>query len=769
MNTTLPQQLATKARLFAFAAFSLVLFCTNPNHVVVSSTLSTTDVTTSNEIHAAGLEAYSQGDVSKAERLIRHAVELSPKNFNFYNTLGELLRQQEQHDDAITQYLQALSVAAGVQAELVALVWINLGTTYLQQNQHVVAQDAFERALTLHSHNRVARFRLSYTFQLTGQLDKAYESYRKLLMLLNKEELRSTQGLDALLNMGTLDILRGNFEHGMELYQQVLTIDPNNSKALNNIGAQTEEFVDFDSAFNILQRAIRAAPEDYAPHVNVAALCYQHGDVSCSRQAYQNALALGGYAALEVRLASLMAPIMGTWNNIDTSRTKFQYSIACLHARWQKEGTRIMTDPAQSVEWLHYYPQYHGLSEYSNQVMMATFYTSMTFGLQWVAPHLQTNSELMTFKRSSTNRIKIGFMSKFFGVGQPHGLLLEGVVANLPRDVYEVIVFEVPGIHSTLNPIMLKTADQIVRLPLVLSTVQQTLASHNLDVLVLADGMSEPINYFVAIGTRVAPVQCMFWGNPLTTGGSNIDYFISGDRLETDEGWREYSEQLVRLEGQAIWYKRPTLPRKVVSSAEVPGLTWRVPGMVVYVCPQSTFKIHPDFIDVVQAILKRIPHAHLIFLKGRKKRWTNMLQQRLEIKLPQDVYMRVHFLPRMSRLHYLRLVGEADIMLHPFPFGGSKTSADGIAAGVPVVCLKTKYLRGRMAYSYFVTMKYEETVTETQGQYIEIAVKLGLNLTFREAVSREIRNRSALIWERQEYVNVWNRFLKRATQLSTLR
>jgi len=45
----------------------------------------------------------------------------------------------------------------------------------------------------------------------------------------------------------------------------------------------------------------------------------------------------------------------------------------------------------------------------------------------------------------------------------------------------------------------------------------------------------------------------------------------------------------------------------------------------------------------------------------------------------------------------LQAVGAADVLLHPFPFGGSKTSSDGLAMGVPVVALKGPFLRSRMA------------------------------------------------------------------------
>jgi len=46
----------------------------------------------------------------------------------------------------------------------------------------------------------------------------------------------------------------------------------------------------------------------------------------------------------------------------------------------------------------------------------------------------------------------------------------------------------------------------------------------------------------------------VFWGNPTTPGHvDSVDYYMSGDVMETDAGQTHYTEQLIRLEGQAIW------------------------------------------------------------------------------------------------------------------------------------------------------------------------------------------------------------------------
>ena len=69
--------------------------------------------------------------------------------------------------------------------------------------------------------------------------------------------------------------------------------------------------------------------------------------------------------------------------------------------------------------------------------------------------------------------------------------------------------------------------------------------SFNLDVLVFPDlGMEIP-SYLLAF-SRLARVQCAWWGHPVSTGLPSIDYWLGLD-TERDDAFDEYSEQLVRF------------------------------------------------------------------------------------------------------------------------------------------------------------------------------------------------------------------------------
>ena len=187
---------------------------------------------------------------------------------------------------------------------------------------------------------------------------------------------------------------------------------------------------------------------------------------------------------------------------------------------------------------------------------MAAFYRKVTPKLSYVAEHLLRQQEE---KGNKNKRIRVGFVSKFLTVNHAHGQLLEGIIAHLPRTAFEVIAIALPNSKSTVLDSIRNGSDLFVTTSLNFFEVRETIAELELDVLVYADFMSEPVSHFL-VHSRLARVQCVFWGNPITTGSETIDYYMSGEYMERKDSERDYSEQVVLLPGQGIWYDRIPFP-----------------------------------------------------------------------------------------------------------------------------------------------------------------------------------------------------------------
>ncbi|CAM9162538.1 unnamed protein product [Ectocarpus sp. 13 AM-2016] len=185
---------------------------------------------------------------------------------------------------------------------------------------------------------------------------------------------------------------------------------------------------------------------------------------------------------------------------------------------------------------------------------------------------------------------------------------------------------------------------------------------------------------------------------------------------------------------------------------------------VVYMCAQSLFKLHPDFDLAVKGVLEASDSNHLVFTAGRRQQWTSIFQARLTSTLGDDLMTRVLFVPRtVSGAAFSSLLASADVVLHPFPFGGSKTSADALAVGVPTVSVAGKYVAGRMAQSFYKTMGMQHVccVATDVASYVQLATKLGQDFGFRKRIIDLIDQRQWVIWERRDEVFEWARFLAR--------
>lgn len=93
--------------------------------------------------------------------------------------------------------------------------------------------------------------------------------------------------------------------------------------------------------------------------------------------------------------------------------------------------------------------------------------------------------------------------------------------------------------------------------------------------------------------------------------------------------------------------------------------------------------MHPDFDRAVAEIVKRVPNSYVVYVDGRSPKWTNITKDRLRYAMGETLFKSsVRFLNRTWYKGYLEYMSGVDIVLHPFPFGGSKTSIDALIVGV---------------------------------------------------------------------------------------
>jgi predicted O-linked N-acetylglucosamine transferase (SPINDLY family) len=113
---------------------------------------------------------------------------------------------------------------------------------------------------------------------------------------------------------------------------------------------------------------------------------------------------------------------------------------------------------------------------------------------------------------------------------------------------------------------------------------------------------------------------------------------------------------------------------------------------------------------------------------------------------------------------YRQLLATADVQLDPLPFGGGNTSYDGLTLGIPIVTLPSQFLRGRITYALYKQMEMLDCVTASREEYVQMAVRLGCDRDFRQAMRDKILSQNGVLFENRAGVRDLEQFFRGAIQ-----
>ncbi len=565
---------------------------------------------------------------------------------------------------------------------------------------------------------------------------------------------------DPLLQQAVDHHLSGDIARAFELYAEILAIEPDHPTALVN---QSAIFIDLEQpkeAVILLERAVTLAPDDIEAHNNYGNALQKLGQTEVAieqfklahtldpknstilsnlarallrRGDYTKALAVldqaiendPGNAALRFISALALPFIPETLTQLEKARNRMASQLEYL-----AKIDLSLKDPVGQIGMTNFAAAYHGLEDREIQENLAAAYLKACPDLAFTAPHIEQP------KRHEKTRI--GFFSMHFG-SHTIGKLNRRLITGLDRDKFEIFVF-CPGgdkrgpqdIRDDILDEIAASVDHIFFPVPLLAASRTVIAEAALDILYYPDIGMEPLSYFLGFA-RLATIQCVTWGHPVTTGLSTIDYFISSELTEPEGAEASYTEKLVRLPGFSTDYPMPNLPQENKSRADF-GLS---ATHNLYICPQSLFKFHPDFDEILASILRQDPKGEIILLEGQQIDWASRLQRRFENEIP-DVRARIKFIPRLSGADYLQLISLADVVLDTPYFCGGNTSYEAFALGKIVVTLQGKFMRGRLTEGLYRQMRISDATAKNPEDYIEKAVKFALNTTARQQIEARI-------------------------------
>ncbi|MDT8323928.1 MAG: tetratricopeptide repeat protein, partial [Bacteroidota bacterium] len=173
--------------------------------------------------YSLGLIFWQQGELAHAERHFRLALEYQPDNIDTALALGETLLRAGKAEDAVTVLATAAARAprdGGLQH--------TLGVARVAAEQWDEAVLAFRTAIGLDPANEEARIAVAGAYMKLRRFDDAEAGLKEVLR-------NNTSSVRAMLALGKLALLKSNRKRAEEYFRQVLTIDPDNEDALEQL------------------------------------------------------------------------------------------------------------------------------------------------------------------------------------------------------------------------------------------------------------------------------------------------------------------------------------------------------------------------------------------------------------------------------------------------------------------------------------------------------------------------------------------------------
>jgi predicted O-linked N-acetylglucosamine transferase (SPINDLY family) len=518
----------------------------------------------------------------------------------------------------------------------------------------------------------------------------------------------------------------GRWKEAIAQYQKLLEIKSGDADIYWNLSHCYKQLNLLNEYFSTLQQGIKLYPTDERLHFSLIIDLRQNGRIQEAILSTENAVKCfpNDYTFQLIKYLTVPS-IYQNQEEINFFRQRYTQGLQYLIQHQSLKTTEEQNSALAGIGRLtNFYLSFQAQNDidlqrqYGNLVheIMAVNYP------QWVVP-------LSMPKHQPNNKIRIGYVSHYLH-SYSGTLWLTGWLRHSNHQSFETYCYYTGNEPDQITEKFQEYSDAFQHIPHNLSAACEQIIADKLHILVFPEIGMNPQTMQMA-GLRLAPVQCTAWGHPVTTGLPTIDYFLSSELMEPENAQEHYSEKLIRLPNIGVSYPKPYIPPVIKTRSD-----FQLPDdAVIYLCCQAPFKYLPQYDFIFAEIAHRIPQAKFVFLRG------TLLQPRLmrafaAIGLNSEDYC--IFLSIPERLDYLMINLLSDVYLDTFTWSGGNTTLEAIACNLPIVTCPGEFMRGRHSDSFLKMLGVTDTIAENEAEYIEIAVKLGLDKVWRGTIAERM-------------------------------
>ncbi|MEH1867868.1 MAG: tetratricopeptide repeat protein [Nostoc sp.] len=518
----------------------------------------------------------------------------------------------------------------------------------------------------------------------------------------------------------------GRWTEAIAQYQKLLEIQSGDADIYYNLSYCYRQLNQLDEYFQTLQQGIKLYPQEGRLHFSLIIELRRNGRIQEAILSAENAAkCLPNDYTFQILKYLTVPSIYENKEEINFYRQRF---IQGLQDLIQQTSLRTKEEQQSALAGIGRLTNFYLSYQAQNDIDLQRQYGKLVHEImaanypQWVVP-------LSMPKFQPNQKIRIGYASHYLH-SYSGTLWLTGWLRYCDRQNFEIYCYYTGNEPDPVTQQFQNYSDVFHHIPYNLSAACEQIIADKLHILVFPEiGMDAQTMQMA--GLRLAPLQCVAWGHPVTTGLPTIDYFLSSELMEAENAQEHYSEKLIRLPNIGVSYPKPYIPSVIKTRSDF-GLG---DDAVIYLCCQAPFKYLPQYDFIFAKIARRLPEAKFVFLRG------TLLEPRLKrafaaVGLNSEDYC--VFLNIPDRLDYLMINLLSDVYLDTFTWSGGNTTLEAIACNLPIVTCPGEFMRGRHSDSFLKMLGVTDTIAENETEYIEIAVKLGLDPAWRGTIAERM-------------------------------
>jgi predicted O-linked N-acetylglucosamine transferase (SPINDLY family) len=634
------------------------------------------------------------GQLGQAEAIYRQLLGIDPTNADALHLLGVIAHQNGNHKSAVDMISHAIQINPHVPS-----YFSNFGNALKELKQFDAAVASYDKAIALKPDYAMAYSNRGLVLQELKQFDAAVASYDKAIAL------KPDYAMDYSNRGNALKELK-QFDAAVASYDKAIALKPDMAESYYNRGVVMQELKQFDAAVASYDKAIALKPDMAEAYCNRGVLLQELKQFDAAVVSYDKAIGLEPDFDYLFGMRLHLKMHLCDWQ-------EFERNVSELSPKIQ---SNVKASPCFPLLALPI-----GLADQRKSAEI------------WNIDKNPPMSSLGAInKRSRQLKIRIGYYSADFH-NHATAYLITELFERHDKRKFELIAFSYgQDTKDEMQARICQAFDQFINVTAMSDkAIAQLSRELSIDIAIDLKGLTQD-NRLGIFSYKAAPIQVSYLGYPGTLGVDYIDYLIADKTVIPTDSQQHYSEKIVYLPNSYQVNDR----QRVISQKQFTKQEMGLPTESFIFCSfNNNFKITPDVFDTWIRILKSVDASVLWLLEDNSSAAMNLQK---EAALRGLNPARLIFAKRMNLPEHLARHKVADLFLDTLPYNAHTTASDALWAGLPVLTCMGESFASRVAASLLNAIELPELVTETQTDYVALAVELAKNPAKLKAIKGKL-------------------------------